>query len=437
MDRKKRLLIISVSALVLETVSIKAWASAFQIWEQDGASVANFHAGYAAEANDASIAFYNPAGMVRIKNQQIIFGADSVLTDIKYTGTVAVNTLTNTNPQPVTAQGGVFTAVPFLQYVAPISDHVGFGFSVVVPFGAQINYGRNTLLRYASTYSSIKVIDMSPTLALRVLEKASIGLGPDLQKMSVEFNQTAGLGDASFDTDSTNRADDTAWGYHLGGLYEFTEDTRVGLSYHSQVVHHLSRRSSFSGALANTINDNAPLISRATANITLPPYTALSLFHRCHSPFSVMASVIYTQWTTVRNLVMKNLAGIDTGNPSTSLEVTVPQNFRNTWNFSIGANYFTTETITLKGGLGYDETPVQKEYRNVQLPDNNHYIIALGGHYQATKAIGVDVGWNHVFIHKAHVSPPTQITGDQQVTTKGSVIGGADVYAAQITWDIF
>lgn len=420
----------------LLVASVQAMASAFQIWEQDGASIANYHAGYAAEADDASIAFYNPAGIPRIKNQQLIFGADGVVTDIQYKGTVAVNTATNPNPQQVTAEGGLFTPIPFLQYVAPITDRLGFGLSIVVPFGAQINYRRTTFLEYASTYNSIKVVDITPTLGWQVTDQASIGAGPDLQKMSVEFDQTAILGDSSTDTSSTNRADDTAWGYHLGGLYQFNEYSRVGLSYHSQVVHHLSRRSSFSGPLADVINDNQPLISRATANITLPPYTAFSLFHRFNPTVSLMGSVIYTQWSIVKNLVMKNLAGIDTGNPSTDIQVVVPQNFSNTWNFSLGGNYYASEAIILKGGLGYDETPVQNQYRNVQLPDNNHYVVALGGHYQASKAIGLDIGWNHVFMHKAHVSPPTQITGDQQTITNGSVTGGADIYAAQITWDM-
>ena len=58
-------------------------AAAFQLWEQDGASIGNYHAGYAAEANDASIAFYNPAGMVKIPNQQIVFATDAVLTSFK------------------------------------------------------------------------------------------------------------------------------------------------------------------------------------------------------------------------------------------------------------------------------------------------------------------------------------------------------------------
>ena len=40
------------------------------------------------------------------------------------------------------------------------------------------------------------------------------------------------------------------------------------------------------------------------------------------------------------------------------------------------------------------------------MPDNNRYVIAMGGHYQVNKALGLDLGWNHVFMPKAHISPP-------------------------------
>jgi long-chain fatty acid transport protein len=60
----------------------------------------------------------------------------------------------------------------------------------------------------------------------------------------------------------------------------------------------------------------------------------------------------------------------------------------------------------------------------------------MGGHYQATKTIGIDLGWMHLFINEATVNPPAQITGAQETTTNGKVNGGADVYGAQLTWDM-
>jgi long-chain fatty acid transport protein len=431
-----RKLAIKLCALGIAAVSAQANASGFQLWEQDAASIGNFHAGYAAAANDASSAFYNPAGLTRLNHKQVIFGGGSIVTSFKYRGTVAVNTLANSTPQGVTAQGGLFKTIPMLHYVAPINDRFSFGLSVVVPFGLATNYGNSTIMRYAATESSVMVVDTSPVIAYKVNKKLSIGAGPDFQYMKGEFDQVGTLSGRELDSDGVNSASGTAYGYHGGLLYQFNKDARVGLSYHSQVVHHLTGTSKFTGPLADFFG--GPIrSSRAKVNVTLPPYTALSGYYRVHPKAAIMASVIYTQWNTIQNLVMQNVAGLDDNlQPSTNIVAIIPQHFKNTYNVSVGTDYFLTDKVTLRGGLGYDETPVRNDYRNVRLPDNDRYVLALGGHYQATKVIGFDVSWAHFFINEARVNPPIQVTGAEQVTTDGNVVGGADVLAAQIVWDI-
>ena len=99
----KKLFMILLSAGMLG-LSQQASAAAFQLWELDGASIGNYHAGAAAVAEDASTAFYNPAGLIRIKNQELVLGGDSVVTDIRFKGTVAVNTLFPPTPNPVAAR---------------------------------------------------------------------------------------------------------------------------------------------------------------------------------------------------------------------------------------------------------------------------------------------------------------------------------------------
>ncbi len=424
-----------VCLLGLMSLSTQAMASGFQLLDQDAVSLGTNHAGYAALANDASIGFYNPAGMMRIKNQQLILAALGVMTDVKFTGDTTVNTIDAGNTQfPVTAQGGNFSLIPALHYVAPLSDWASFGFSINLPFGLKNNYGNGTMLRYTSTRSSATVIDITPSLAFQPTEKGSIGFGFDIQRMYGEFDQVGTLG-PGLDTPSTNQADGTGYGYHLGGLYELTPTARIGISYHSQVVHHLSGSSKFVGPLANLMN-NGPIVSnRATVNVTLPPYTALSGYYLINPKVAVMGSFIYTQWTTLQNLILNHIAGVDLMGPTTDIQIIIPQKFHNTWNFSLGADYYVTDQITLRGGLGYDQTPVRNAYRNVQLPDNDRYSVALGGHYQASKTVGLDIGWSHIFIERANLNPPPQALGSQVVTTNGSVTGGGDVLGGQITWD--
>lgn len=438
---RMRCLITAVAVQGMMTLPSQAIAGAFQLLEQDGASPGNYHAGYAASAEDASIAFYNPAGLTRIKNNQFVLAALGVSTHFRYEGTVAVNTLLLNVPQPATAEGGGFTMIPAFHFGAPITDQIGFGLSIVVPFGLKTNYGYSSFLRYAATMTSVTVVDMSPALGFQLDDKTSLGIGLDIQRMFAEFDvtggsSTPGAGPIGLDTVASNKLNDTAYGYHLGALYQFDSATRAGISYHSQVMHHLSGSSKFEGPLAvSTVGGT--FTSRPTTRITLPAYTALSLYHQYGPQWVLMGSVIYTQWNVFKTCILNDTSGLAVGSvPSQNIQLVVPQHFRNAWNISIGSEYKATDRFTFRGGVGYDQTPVRNAYRNVGLPDNNRYVVALGGHYQAMKKLGFDLSWLHLFVKQTPIAPPPQAIGGQIVTTIGHVNGGADVYAAQVTWDL-
>src|SRR5689334_24712461 len=90
-----------------------AFAGGFMLWEQNVTSVENFHAGRAVLANDASIAYDNPAGITRIKNQQLVLGGMGIMTDIRFDGQLSTcltvgGSVTCGTPTIGTAQGGSF-----------------------------------------------------------------------------------------------------------------------------------------------------------------------------------------------------------------------------------------------------------------------------------------------------------------------------------------
>lgn len=431
-----RRLVFLMSAAGIMSFHQSAMAAAFQLWEQDGASIGNYHAGRAAIAEDASTSYYNPAGLIRIKNQQVVFGADPILTDFRYKGTVKVDTLNDPTPQPVTAQGGGFNLIPFGHYASPICDCVVFGLSVDVPFGLQTNYGSNTILRYAATLTSLQVIDVSPNLGIALNDKFSIGFGVDWQHLNAEFDQTATFGDQTFDTYSRNTGTSEAWGYHLGALYQFTPQTRVGLSYHSKVSHRVMGKSAFVGPIANDLAGGTQASENLRAATTLPATTTLSAFHSLNCLWDIMGSVSYTQWNVFHDLILQNVAGILNLESTNTLPVIVHQNYHNSWSYAVGANYHPCQRWIIRTGLGFDQTPSTNQYRNVQLPDTNRIGVALGTHYQATRTLGFDISWAHVFGMNTRIHNLTQTTGDENVTTNGSVKAGADVYGFQVRWDL-
>jgi long-chain fatty acid transport protein len=350
-------------------LSTNAMASAFQLFEQDGASVGNYHAGRSAEASDASTAFYNPAGITRIHNQQLVVGDVGILSDIKFRGTTNLSLVLPGNSSfripgrvapfggtmNAVSQGGGFSQVPNFYYVAPINEWLGVGLSVTVPFGLRTDYGRDTALRYSATKSEIQVVDFSPSIGFNVTKQLSFGVGFDVQRMSAEFDQMANIG-AGTDSYATNKGWSTGYGYHVGALFQFTPKSRVGIAYNSQVIHHIRGTSRFVGPIANSAN-GAPFGTSSTiysgaanAHVTLPGYATISGFHQLCDKWAVMGSLMYTQWSVIQNLTLQDLAAANAVQnppfflpkpvPSTTTSVVLPTHYRNTWNVSVGANYY-------------------------------------------------------------------------------------------------
>jgi len=414
-----------------------ASAAAFQLWEQDGASVGNYHAGRAAIAEDASTSYYNPAGLVRIPNQQLVIGIVPITTDFLYDGTIAVNMIDNGTPYKTQAQGGALNFVPDLHYAAPLLDNLVFGLSVVVPYGLQTKYGKESIVRYAATTTGIQVIDVAPSLGFAINNKLSIGFGADVEFSRAEFDLVATAFSPMLDTEATNSLSGHGLGYHLGVLYQFTPQTRIGLAYQSKVTHHFRNgESKFTGPLANGGEGGQQENDELKTDTSLPATTTLSAFHSINPTWDVMATVSYTQWSIFDEVVLQNVSGIDDQlNPSDTITVIIPENYRNTWNYSIGANYHVNEQWFLRTGAGYDQTPANDKDRNLQLPDADRIALAFGTHYQPTKTLGFDIGWTHFFTQTVPLDV-TQPVGGQTTTTNGSVKGNADVYGFQMTWNI-
>lgn len=426
--------------------SSTALASGFQLFEQNAVNMGDFTAGGAAIAEDASTAYYNPAGMVRIPNQQLVLSADGVITDIKFSGT---NTWTSPlvpgfaySQTQNNIQGGNANIVPAAHYVAPMCDWLVLGFSAVVPFGLETSYPLSSALRYSATHTKLKTIDYSPSIGFKLNNQFSLGVGFDPVRLNVDLDSIAGLptnpnNPALFDSRAENSASAWGYGWHAGALYQFCSKTRVGLAYHSKLNFDLKGDSRLAGPIAN----NGVFYSNVLqTNLTLPSSTTFSIYQDINPCWAADASVVYTQWSMFnKNLAIHNVQSA-TIDPITHLFIPVlidsviPQHFRNTWRVAVGGIYKPTKCLLLRAGVGVDQTPTNNADRNARLPDSDRFATAIGAHYQATKTIGFDVGWTHIFERDTNISVPT-VTGIQTSTAVGSYHNHVDLVGAQFTWD--
>ncbi|NKB47599.1 MAG: transporter, partial [Legionellales bacterium] len=259
------------SALLINVPVVQA--GGFQLFEPSAVAIGNFGAGAAAEASDASVNFFNPAGLTRFNTTQAVVFVGLVDTGSKVTGTSSQTVL----PFPPyvesgVAKGGTTNPLGAFHIARPLAPNVVFGLSVTSPFGLRTEYKGDSFVRYQATKSELITLDVSPSLAVKLTERLSVGLGVSAQYAKANLNSMVGLPQCFdnpacdslpapamnsaypdfFDSASLNSGFDWGWGINAGVLYEFNEGSRIGVGYRSKVQHSLQGDSRLLGILAST-----------------------------------------------------------------------------------------------------------------------------------------------------------------------------------------
>lgn len=461
-----------VNAAVLSILATGAAHSAgFSLYgESNGASTGNVAAGIAAEASDASTGWYNPAGLVLVKNQQAVFGGVGIFPVSKMSGRSVF--ATPGAPSYVQTFNDIQSAenafVPSFHYALPLGDSATFGLSVVSPFGLATDWGPSSPVRYSATYTEFLSTTVSPEIAGKLTDNFSVGAGLDLQWARVKFNQMLGAPTAGFingnpmllDSFSFNKGDSYGVGFHVGVMGMFNDNhSRLGLNYQSRVNHRFHGFSRLSGqlasppvlpgfapnvfvpdSLANGVFENPGLFSN---NINLPDVVTLSAYHDLNDRFALLGSVVYTGWGVLKNLQLNNAAAASiSGLPApgtitnVSINSTSSQNYRDTWRASLGANYHVNEKLMLRTGAGYDQTPTNDVDRDVRLPDADRWTVAVGARYQMSPAIGFDAGYSYIWAKNKALVNKSAALGTSSYTVQSLSDTTASLVGLQLNWTI-
>ncbi len=393
------------------------------------ADLGNAYSGGAAIAQDASTNYYNSAGLVRIPHQQLVVSATGVLAHVKYTGSASAPGL----GLPYNDSGSASTyspaLIPAIHYALPLSDALYFGMSVTEPYGVSYSYPDDSLVRYDIVSAKAQSLDLSPSLAYKVSDQFSVGVGIDALYMSVYQKYMVRTQPFTVNSDSIAKADLSGWGYgwHAGMLYQITPHTRVGLNYRSQIVNQLAGKSQLSVY-------NGPATGTTTSNnfqsrITTPPTTSLSLYHDMTNRWAIMGTVDYTQWSVYKTVPVNNAASLG----SQTVSISIPQYYHNAWRYAVGTSYQLTPRWLIRSGISYEQGASNATYRDMLIPEGTHTDIAVGGHYQASTTVGLDIGYVHNFFKAV---PMNYVSDYSHNSLNGSYRPAVDNLGLQLTWNI-
>lgn len=387
---------LAASAFALSLLaSGTAFGAAFQLREGDPDWLANAFAGTAAKGYDAGSAWNNPAAMTLLNSNEFDGGGTYFDPGIRFSGR------DEANGRPVPGYNGGDAGPPAVtagtESVMKLGPDFALGTAVEAPFGLRTSYPGNFVGRYQALTSAIEDFQFALSAAWQATPQFSIGGGPVLSVFRARLTQAINVsaflpkaGDPVIDI----RGDSYAAGYHLGALYQFTPEIRVGFDYHSRLGQGLDGHQSVyqpPGVRA------VPFISNVLnaydgdvkTQISLPDYATLSGYWQITPDIALLSSVQWTDWSLIKSLVVYAPGGAES----------TPINFRNTWMGSVGANWRLPifPALTLQTGLLYDEGANTDATRGPRLPDEDRIGASGGFTYAVTRAISFKMAYLHEF----------------------------------------
>ena len=107
-------------------------------------------------------------------------------------------------------------------------------------------------------------------------------------------------------------------------------------------------------------------------------------------------------------------------------------NYRDGWFYSAGAEYKWSDALSVRGGIGYERTPVGDDVRTPRLPDNDRLWLSLGGSYKMTPQLSLDAAYSHLFVKDTSVH---DVSG--AITYNGTIDAHVDIISVGLRyrWD--
>lgn len=442
------------TSLALSCLASQVFAAGFQIQEQSVTYLGTAYSGTAALAEDATTGFYNPAGLTRIPDGQI------VLSGIVIQGDFELNATSATNPLGLPlgsgdANPGTVVGIPTFHLAKRLDERWVFGFNITVPFGLSSKYDSDDIARYLATESTLQSTDIGFSIAYQPLPCFSIAAGPDVVFTQVTLNAQTLNPVTDEDGFQRNKGDGFGYAWHAGALWEPTENTRVGVNWRSNVNTHIDGNTESVGLVSFspfTISglQNEYYMSQVDAQVTLPETATVSLYHRFAAApcLAVLADISWTNWSRFHTLKLRYDRPLPTNIPLPGRQqfalltpdTDTAENFRDARRFALGFTYTHDDCWLFRIGGSYDETPVRNEFRTLRLPDSNRYWLAVGGAYTYNKAWRIDFGYAHLFFNDAALTEHAPFGGQSNTpltaaTLQGDFNSSANLLGLQVRYD--
>ena len=381
---------LAAAATFSAVLSSAAVAGGFMLTEQSVAGLGRAYAGAGIVGDDLSAVWYNPAGMSLLSGTAVQMGAVVADLDLE----VTTNENATFGQHKASKENGRKHGVPIpnMYLVHQIKDDMWFGLGITVPFGMATEYDNNWAAADKGMNAEVKVFDINPNVAFKLTDTLSFGAGVSLQYVTAQFEQKSalpgGVNAENYNMRVRLNADGWAWGGNLGFMWQPTENVRVGLAYRSQVNHkadgYLKTDLTYAGHPTSIKSNDGH------AEMSAPHVIALTGTWKATDALRLSGLARWTNWSSFDTLP---ISGSSMEQLTRKKKIEAEYHWKDSWLFTVGADYDINGEFTVRGGVGYEISPVDDDkYRSATIPDTDRLWLSMGATWHASKNLQSDFG---------------------------------------------
>jgi len=413
---RKKLFISTLLCLVLLAGAPLTQGAGFLIYEHGAAAMAMGGA-FIGLANDPSAIFHNPAGIAWLEGTQISFGTTLITpsTSLSLPNWINLQTL-QPDPQTVDQESQLHNP-PTFYITHKLSDKIVAGFGFFTPYGLGVKWPENHPLKYIAVSDDMKTFFFNPTLAFKVNDNFSVGFGVSYIYATLNFklveHADIDIGPligspipivSSVDIPVVLDASGSGWCFNAGALYK-GENFSLGFNWRGG----FGNRGSFSigfddgtltleeadvtiddpndiipaeteSVLIQTINTLIPDGGTAITSMNFPSIFGVGAAFNLTENLILTADLHYVIWSCFDEFVVDvevpAIAGVEFEDKK------IPENWKDSFVIRGGLEYQLNESLALRGGILYDQTPQPVESMDPILPDANRWALTGGFGYK-------------------------------------------------------
>jgi len=359
-----------------------SYAGGFRVSLQGVKQLAMAHT--SAHTEDASIAFFNPAGISFIPNKlSVAVGGFGAISEVEYQSLETLQSYKTENP----------VGTPLYAAIAyKVTNNVSVGLSVTTPFGSTVKWADDWTGREVVQKMELKSFYFQPMVSYKFNDWASIGVSYIYAKGMVDWDKAVtNLGG----TLNINDEKATGSGFGVGFYLKPSSNLDLSIAYRSAVIMKAENGvATFTGVpeavlTSPQLNVGADGQDAFTAELPLVDEYTIGLTYKITPKWLVSADFNYHGWERYSKLTL-DFENAQVGNQADKTVLVSPKNFKNAKTFRIGTQYMLTDKLAGRLGYYFDESPYEDKYFIPETPSFDASVVTAGLGYKFGK-LGVDL----------------------------------------------